>query len=77
MHNRAFWRSVHSLAHPVSIAAIVIMLLNDHVFRWQSPSWLTGKLGDFTWLVFAPLICAAFASWIVPRKHPHQEKIVG
>ena len=56
--NPAFWRALHSLAHPVSLAAVALLLFNDHWLRWHYPSWLTGKLGDFTWLVFAPFIAA-------------------
>lgn len=40
------------------------------------PSWWTGKLGDFTWLVFAPFIAALVIAWLIPRKHPKQERIV-
>jgi hypothetical protein len=75
MQNRAFWRAIHSLAHPISLIAILALLLNDHFLRIQSPSWLTGKLGDFAWLVFAPFICAAVVAWLIRGRQ--QEKIVG
>jgi hypothetical protein len=75
--NRAFNRALHALAHPLSVGAVLLLLLNDHLLRHVSPSWLTGKLGDWTWLTFAPLIAAAALAWLVPKKHPHQERIVG
>lgn len=73
--NRAFWRSLHSLTHPVSFAAIVVLLFNDHFLRLYSPSWLTGKLGDFAWLVFAPFLCAAVLAWLFRGKR--QEAVIG
>ena len=74
--NRAFWIALQSLAHPVSLAAVVLLLINDHWLRWSTPSWLTGKLGDFTWLVFAPFIAALVLAWLVPRRLPHHERVV-
>lgn len=71
--NPAFWRALHSLAHPVSVAAVLLLLFNDHWLRWQHPSWLTGKLGDFAWLVFAPFIAAAALAWVLPRR----ERLIG
>ena len=75
--NRAFWRALHSLAHPISIGAVLILLLNDHWLRHTHPSWLTGKLGDFTWLVFAPFIAALVFAWLIPRRVRHYDSIVG
>ena len=69
MDNKPFWRALHSLAHPVSMAAIVTLLLNDHWLRHEHPAWWTGKLGDLAWLVFAPCIAALIFAWIVPRRH--------
>jgi hypothetical protein len=77
MSNKAFWRALHSLAHPVSLGAVLLLLLNDHFLRHQYPSWLTGKLGDFAWLVFASFICAAIFAWLVPRRIPQHEAVVG
>jgi hypothetical protein len=75
--NRAFSRALHSLTHPIIIGAVALLLVNDHVLRVESPSWLTGKLGDLAWLAFAPIICALVVGWLVPRRLPQQERIVG
>lgn len=75
--NRAFDRAMHSLAHPISLGAIVLLLFNDHWLRWNHPSWLTGKLGDFTWLVFAPFIAALLLAWVIPARWKRQETYVG
>jgi len=39
--NKAFWRAVHSLSHPVTMGAVVVLLLNDHLLRHTWPSWWT------------------------------------
>lgn len=76
-HNQAFWRAINSFLHPVTIAAVLLLIVNDHWLRWQHPSWLTGKLGDFTWLIFAPFVAAACFAWLLPRRLKNHEKIVG
>jgi len=75
--NLAFQHALRSLAHPVSLTAIVVLLLNDHWLRLHHPSWLTGKLGDFAWLVFAPLIAALLFAWCIPSRRKAQGTIVG
>ena len=47
------------LADPATLAAIVILLLNDHVFKVIIPSWLTGKLSDVAGLYFFPFLVLA------------------
>src|SRR5258708_1744835 len=69
--------ALNSLVHPISIGAILLLLLNDHWLRYTHPSWLTGKLGDFSWLVFAPFICAVFLSWLIPKRFKGQVWIIG
>ena len=54
-----FRRRVESaLTQPVTVAALGVLLLNDLLFKAIWPhSWLTGKLSDLAWLVFAlPLL---------------------
>jgi len=46
------------LAHPVSLAAIVVMALNDHVLKAAFGGWWTGKLSDVAGLVFFPALVA-------------------
>lgn len=76
-NNRAFWKALHSLTHPLSIASTLLLLFNDHWLRHNYPSWLTGKLGDFTWLLFAPFITALLIALLIPKNRQHQTKIVG
>ena len=54
-----FRRRVESaLTHPATVAALGVLLLNDLLLKAIWPhSWLTGKLSDVAWLVFAlPLL---------------------
>jgi hypothetical protein len=75
--NKAFQKAIYLLAQPFSLAAILILLLNDHLLRQFYPSWLSGKLGDFAWLFFFPFALAALLAWAVPGRLPRQEQITG
>ncbi|GEM_PF-649528 len=66
--NPAFCRALISLSNPVSVLAIIIVLLNDHWWQQVAPSWFTGKVGDFAWLMFAPFMLAAILAWLFPKR---------
>lgn len=72
--NLAFEKALALLAHPLSLAAIGLLMLNDHLLRWMWPSWWTGKVGDFAWLLFAPFMLAAGLAWVLPLKDPARER---
>ena len=61
-------RSQRALTHPVTLAAIALLLLNDWVFKsiWQS-DWTTGKLSDLAWIVFASPLLAFLLSLVIGR----------
>lgn len=44
------------LVHPISLAAIAILVINDHWLKQAYPGWITGKLSDVAGLVFFPLL---------------------
>jgi len=48
--------SYSALTSTLSLAAIAVLLLNDHFLKQEAPSWLTGKLSDFAGLLFAPYL---------------------
>ncbi len=48
----------HAFRHPLMIGSIVLLLVNDHLLKAYSPSWLTGKLSDFAGLFFFPFLLA-------------------
>jgi hypothetical protein len=49
------------LLHPVAIAAVALLILNDHVLKSVAPGAVTGKLSDVAGLVFFPL--ALVSAW--------------
>lgn len=62
----AVGRALRAVAHPAVLAAIVLLLINDHWLRWAYPSWWTGKLGDAAWLFFMPFVVAPMFAWMLP-----------
>ncbi len=56
--NESLENSLRCLQHPLTVLSIVVLVLNDHVFKIITPSWLTGKLSDFAGLFFFPFIVA-------------------
>ncbi|MDX8148899.1 hypothetical protein SK854_42750 [Lentzea sp. BCCO 10_0061] len=44
------------VAHPLTVAATAVLLLNDHVFKQAWPGVVTGKLSDVAGLVVAPAV---------------------
>ncbi len=42
------------VAHPLTVGATTVLLLNDHLFKQAWPGFVTGKLSDVAGLVAAP-----------------------
>lgn len=64
--------TLHALLHPITLSAIGLQFLNDHVFRRMAPSPFWGKLGDVTMLIYAPLLFAALlAVFSAGARSPH------
>ncbi len=66
--NEALDKALFLLSRPASLAAMAVLLLNDHLLRRLWPSWWTGKLGDFAWLYFMPFAAAALLALVLPRR---------
>ncbi len=51
-------RCASALTHPITVVALATLLLNDLLFKALWPdAWITGKLSDLAWVVFAlPLL---------------------
>lgn len=63
--------ALRALAHPGSVLALVVLVLNDHVLKQAWPGWVTGKLSDVAGLVVAPLLLAAVLAAVrAPRAMP-------
>src|SRR5262245_52649713 len=46
------------LAHPVTVAAVIALLVNDHVLKAHWPGPVTGKLSDVAGMLVAPPLIA-------------------
>ncbi|MFC0864291.1 hypothetical protein ACFHYQ_18520 [Sphaerimonospora cavernae] len=46
------------LGHPVTMAAVALLILNDHLFKRLWPGVVTGKLSDFAGMLVAPPLLA-------------------
>lgn len=73
--NLAYQKAIRLLTHPLSAGAILLLLLNDLLFRQVCPSWLTGKLGDLAWLFFFPFALAVILAFLVPTRLERQAQI--
>ena len=57
------------LGHPVTLVALITLLVNDHVLKQAYPGLVTGKLSDVAGLVVAPPLMAALVL-LVARRAP-------
>ena len=56
-------RNPNLLFNWIFLVGILLLALNDHVFKWQFSNWLTGKLSDFVGLLILPM----FIQFVFPR----------
>ena len=47
------------LVAPIPVAALALLVVNDHVLKPNHPGWLSGKLSDVAVLVLLPFLFAA------------------
>jgi len=60
--NIALGKAISFLAQPISLGAIFLLFINDHLLRTNYISWIFGKLGDFAWLfIFPPILVVLFS----------------
>ncbi len=55
------------LLSPTFLAAVLLLLLNDHWLKQAYPGWLTGKLSDFAGLFFFPTLLVSLSELCVAR----------
>lgn len=67
-NNPTFEHSLRCLQHPASLAAIALLIVNDHVFKIISPSCVTGKLSDFAGLFFFPFVVAGGLGLLIGKE---------
>ena len=63
-----------ALTHQATVPSVALLLLNDVAFKAIWPdSWVTGKLSDLAWMVFAPPLLAFLLSFPAVRS-PFRQK---
>ncbi|MER7443161.1 hypothetical protein [Micromonospora avicenniae] len=55
------------LGHPISVAGLVLLLVNDRLLKVEFPGPVTGKLSDVAGLVVAPPLTAVLLTLLAPR----------
>ena len=55
------------LVHPATVAALVVLVLNDHLFKEWFPGLVTGKASDVAGLMVMPPVLAVLAGFAAPR----------
>ena len=55
--------------HPVALAGLALLVLNDHVLKGAAPGWLTGKLSDVAGLAFLPFLILGLLD-VARRRRP-------
>ncbi len=59
--------ALRCLAHPLSLAALALLALNDHMWKGAGPALLTGKLSDVAGLFYFPFLVAAACALVTGR----------
>lgn len=58
---RAERTRAEGVVHPIAVAALLVLVVNDHWAKAAYPGWLTGKLSDFSGVCFFPFLLVAIA----------------
>lgn len=56
-------RNKYLILNYIFVISIVVLILNDHFFKYQYSNWLTGKLSDFVGLIILPLLL----TYLIPQ----------
>jgi hypothetical protein len=59
--------TTRALLHPVAIASIALLVINDHVLKAAYGTWWTGKLSDVAGLAVFPLLVCAGVELVTRR----------
>ena len=69
-------RCASALTHPVTLASISVLLVNDIVLKSLWPNaWVTGKLSDLAWVVFASPLLAFLLSFVTGSNRSSQRAV--
>lgn len=64
------------ILHPVTIGALLLLILNDHVLKAAFPGLVTGKLSDVAGLVFFPTLLVGVIEVLIRRVGPRALVVV-
>ena len=68
-------RAEAALTHPATLVALATLLVNDLVLKSLWPgSWITGKLSDLAWVVFASPLLALPLTFLA-RRNPTAQRV--
>ncbi len=56
------------LAHHATLLAITLYFVNNHILQKMFPTWWTGKLSDFAWLFFFPIVMLFILVSVFPHR---------
>lgn len=59
-------RSAPEFLAPLTLLAVALFALNNQYLKAHHPSFITGKLSDFTACFFLPLFFSAWLGWLTP-----------
>ena len=51
----------HLLLNYIFIVCLIILVLNDHIFKWEFSNWFTGKLSDLVGMIILPMLITFFS----------------
>jgi hypothetical protein len=65
-----------AMLRPVAIAAVAVLIANDHVLKDRWPGIVTGKLSDVAGLVFFPLLLLSLVevAWALAGRPQHPSR---
>jgi hypothetical protein len=61
-----------ALLHPITLIALALWAINDHVIKGWGPGVLTGKLSDVAGVMVSPTVLLGILEWCAPaplRRH--------
>ena len=67
---------LRALRHPIVVANVVLLVINDHWLKQACPGWFSGKLSDAAFMVLAPLWLHAAWTLICGRSRAADRKSV-
>lgn len=77
MRNKPPIPGLRMLGHPLFIAAVALLLVNDHYLKTHFPSFLTGKLSDVAGLFVAAVWAAVLLGSRLPSARALQGLLAG